>query len=205
MRTRSYRPRVHLTRRLKESSPNERIRRSAQRRRSVREQAPLQDGLGEGSGFGRSSIEKQMGGGGKARWLENRAKKVDRGTGQTDRLPWRRFGGSDGNDLQRLATRRGRLSEWLRLRRCRARTTIMRRHPFGVMIRDHGQPERAMIGKRQPRDRSQHDRDPAKGGRSASLPHEWPFSAGKSVLCQLLVVSPHRSLLMVLPQTSGLV
>ena len=151
----------------------------------MREQAPLQDGLCEGSGFGRSGIEKQMGGGGKGRWLENRAKKVDRGAGQTDRLPWRSFGGSDGNDLQCLATWRGRLSGRLRLRRCRARAAIMRRHLFCAMIRDHGQPERAMIGKRQPRERSQHDRDPAKGGRSASLPHEWSFSAGKSLLCQL--------------------
>ena len=172
MQTDGNASRAHLTRRLVSSSRERATKSLGGERRSMREQAPLQDRLRERSSARRSGIEK--------------ARCDDRprcGLGPDYRDEMKRCPGEhrcvrlkhviriDRGRLQRLATWGGWVFRRLGLRWDFARATIVLRNRERFMALERREAEGAMIRNCQPRDRSQRHRCPAEGDRSVRAQH----------------------------------
>jgi len=158
---------------LKAARAGEQNRSLAQERRSVRAQAPLQDRFSESFTAWRSGIEEAARDGrGPARGDGRRAES-DGSADESCDIYVERFGRADRQCLQRLATGRGRIPGRFGLRRNLARAAVVRGNRVWLMRLDRRQAEGAMIRDRQPRNRGQRHRCPAKGHRSRRAQHDW--------------------------------
>ena len=172
MQTDGNASRAHLTRRPVSSSHERAIRSLGRERRSVREQAPLQDRLRERFSARRSGIKKMRRTDRMRRPSHHRHCEIKRWrSGEHGRICLKDIGRSDRGRLQRLATRSGRILCRVGLRRDSARAAIVFRSGCRFMVLDRREAEGAMIRNGQPRDRSQRHRRPAEGDCSVCTQH----------------------------------
>ena len=163
--------RAHLTRRPVSSSRERATKSLGGERRSVREQAPLQDRLRERSSARRSGIKKPRCTDRMRRPSHHRHREMKRRSGEHGRVRLKDVGRIDRGRLQRLATWGGWVFRRLGLRWDFARATIVLRNRERFMALERREAEGAMIRNGQPRDRSQRHRCPAEGDRSVRAQH----------------------------------